>query len=106
MFNGSQTLLFVLMEYIYKVLPRIKDHHQTVFQVLASTVELWYTNNATFLRPDKKPLEIYIENSVGRTIGQCLKFLYSNSDLRDWARDAIMSYKNPNFRLFLWRNFI
>lgn len=82
MSDYSQTVLFVLMEYIYKVLPTIKDHHKDMFLVLCSTVENWYTTNATFLRSDKKPLEIYVEKSVGRTIGQCLKFLYSNSDLR------------------------
>ena len=104
--GGSQTLLFVLMEYIHKVLPRIKEAHRNIFLALCSTVEHWYTNNATLVREDHKPLEIYVENSVSRTIGQTLKFLYSNAEQRSWTTDTILAQSKPNFRLYLWRVFI
>lgn len=48
--SGSQTLLFVLMEYIHKVLPRMKESHRNIFLALSSTVENWYTNNTTLVR--------------------------------------------------------
>lgn len=39
-------------------------------------------------------------------MGQTLKFLYSNAEQRDWTRDTVLTQKNPNFRLYLWRVFI
>ena len=106
MTNGSQTLLFVLMEFLHKVLSRIKEHHQSVFLVLCATVEQWYTKNATLIRLDKNPLEKYVENSVGRTLGQTLKYLYSDPDHRNWVRDQIEARPSANYRLYLWKVFI
>jgi hypothetical protein len=76
--NGySQTVLFVTIEYIYKIVPMLNDPRE-YFVTINDAVERWYNTNAnaTLIRDDKLPLQQYIENSMGRTIGQLLKFMY------------------------------
>lgn len=49
------------------------------------------------------PLQLYIENSVGRTIGQCLKYIYLQKEMGDWLTMFIKERANLRYRLYLWK---
>lgn len=88
--NYSQTVLFVTMEQIYKVIPQTKQHRE-IFLIINQSAQNWYNTNlnSTLIRRDNIPLQFHVENSVGRTLGQCLKFIYLHKDIQNWIGEYI-----------------
>ena len=93
------------MSYIHKVINLHKDP-KMIFLAINNIANSWFTNTASFVREDQKPLEFYVEKSVGRALGSCLKFIYLNTNDREWAKNIICQVSNPRYRLYLWINFI
>lgn len=79
--NYSSTVLFLLMEYLHKTLFNHPDL-KALFMVLNQSISQWFDNSAALVRKDRKQLEGYIEKSVGRTLGYCLKAIYFHNEWR------------------------
>ena len=47
-----------------------------------------------------------MENSVSRTVGQCLKYMYIQKDQKEWVSEFISQRPNLRYRLYLWKIFI
>lgn len=95
------------MEYLYKVIPNFSGRKQ-YFQVINRCAESWFNfhNNAILSRNGGQNLQLYVQNSVGRTLGQCLKHIYLMKDDGSWVSNFIKQRPNQKYRLYLWSLFI
>lgn len=79
--NYSETVLFITMAYVHKVVNLHKDP-KSVYLTINNIAQDWFTNTASFIRNDRKTLDFHVEKSVGRALGTCLKFIYLSTDER------------------------
>jgi len=58
------------------------------------------------MRNGSQKLQLYVQNSVGRTLGQCLKNIYIVKEDSLWVTNFIKERANHRYRLYLWSLFI
>lgn len=58
------------------------------------------------MRNGTQKLQLYVQNSVGRTLGQCLKNIYLVKEDSVWVTNFIKERQNHRYRLYLWSLFI
>lgn len=95
------------MEYIEKIVPTLTEI-RPYFIVINDCVEIWFCSNtnATLIRGDGVPLQYHVENSVARTLGQFLKYMYLQKEHQEWVVQFIKERPNLRYRLYFWKLFI
>lgn len=83
-------------KHIHEILPRVSE-----------VLMKWYQPNGILKRQQGEELKLYIENTYGQFMGNCLRMLFSNSpnkDVVNYFLDGLNGY--PHYRLFLYFRFI
>jgi hypothetical protein len=67
----------------------------------------WYQPNGILKRSSGEEMKLYIENTLGQFMGNCLKVLFEKDDKREVVGSFLDNLTDkPHYRLFLYYRFI
>ena len=100
-------MLFVFLSYINKKIPQHPAQSFQIFTTLTSHTLSWLHQPLTLHRPhESTPLKPYISNTLGLTLGTCMKHLFLDPSSKTTLISYLKSEQNASLKIFLYKNFI
>jgi hypothetical protein len=99
--------VFAFGAVLLKNVCHIKEHIEEVLPRVSEIMMRWYQPNGTFRRREGEELKLYVENTFGQFMGNCLRVLFTRPQNKEVVNSFLDSLSGkPHYRLFLYFRFI